>query len=135
MNHVKAVARLLIVQGIAEMAAALLFLSQARTFPLTAETESKAELAFWFFLTIGILLLICGFLKILAGARNLKFRSRGLGYAALISSLPPVVTCWCAPTGLAIMVYGLIVYSRPEAREPFDRAETALPQTGLGLGR
>jgi len=74
-------------------------------------------------MVLAVVVLICAILKMFAGARNWKMRSRGLGYVGLLSALPTALTCWCAPTGVAIMVYGLIVYSRPEVRAAFDRAE------------
>ena len=101
--------------------------------PGQAADESRGQLLAALLLGLGLVMLGCGILKIFAGVRNRKFRNRGLGFVALISAVPAVFTCWCAPTGLAIMAYGLIAYTRPEGRAAFDAAETSLAGQSLGL--
>jgi hypothetical protein len=135
MKHVRAVALLLIIQGVAEIGMALFLLPAVGMSPFDGSTEEKADVFFYYMITVSIVLATCGILKIAAGVRNRRLRSRALGYVALVSALPTVLACWCAPTGLTIMVYGLVAYSRPEAREAFGRAGVALTESPPGLGR
>jgi hypothetical protein len=104
-----------------------------QTLPGKAADESKGQFLAVYLLLLGLLMLACGVLKVFAGARNRRLRGRGLGYVALASAVPAVVSCWCAPTGLAIMVYGLVAYTRPEARLAFDQAEGTVESATLGL--
>jgi hypothetical protein len=122
-GRVQLVGRLLIAQGIAEVGMAVVALAGPR--PFKVETAGS-DFGLFFLLAVSVTLTACGILKIIAGFCNQRLRGRGLGYAALISALlPPAVNCWCAPTGLAIMLYGLVVYSRPDVRAAFARAQAA----------
>jgi hypothetical protein len=53
---------------------------------------------------------IASVLRIVAGVYNLRYRRRGLGLAALGIGLLTLVTGYCAPTAIALAIYGLIVY-------------------------
>ncbi len=134
MVHVKAVARLLIGQGIAELAVALSLMLGVRTLPVDAATQQRADFMALYMFALGLVILACAVLKILGGARTLRLRNRGLGYLALASAIPTFFTCWCAPTGLAIMIYGLVAYGRPEGRAAFEAAEAQSAPSTLGLG-
>jgi hypothetical protein len=65
-------------------------------------------------------------LKLFAGWRNYSFRGRTWGIAALASSVVSIVTCYCFPTALALMVYGLIVYLNAEASLAFSLGDQGL---------
>jgi len=134
MVHVKAVARLLIGQGVAELVVALSLMLGVRTLPVQTATQEKADFMAVYMFTLGLVILACAVMKVLGGARNLKMRNRGLGYVALASAVPTAFTCWCAPTGLAIMIYGLFAYSRVEGRAAFAHAEAQPAPSTLGLG-
>jgi hypothetical protein len=54
--------------------------------------------------------LVAGVLRIVAGVYNLRYRRRGLGMAALGVGLLTLVTGYCAPSAIALAIYGLIVY-------------------------
>lgn len=85
-------------------------------------------------------LLLCGGLKALAAAQNRRFRNRGVGLAALWSAVPTALVWMCAPTGLALLVFGMIVYHDQASRDAFalgdkgmspeEVAHTLGPQTG-----
>ncbi|HEV3340626.1 MAG TPA: hypothetical protein VG125_09720 [Pirellulales bacterium] len=59
-------------------------------------------------------------LKLFAGWQNYFFRGRTWGIAALASGVVSIVTCYCFPTALILMVYGLIVYLSAEAGWAFS---------------
>ncbi|HWB08168.1 MAG TPA: hypothetical protein VG826_02900 [Pirellulales bacterium] len=65
-------------------------------------------------------------LKLFAGWRNYSFRGRTWGIAALASGVISIVSCYCFPTALALMIYGLIVYLNSEARWAFSMGEQGL---------
>jgi hypothetical protein len=130
-KDVQAVARLLIVQGVAESLTAIVSLAGVPAHLARSDGADKGAAVFVVVLTLAVL--SCGILKVFAGARNWNMRGRILGYVGLFSAVPTVLTFWCAPTGFAIMVYGLVVYSRPETRAAFDQAESSPPGRALGL--
>ena len=65
------------------------------------------------------ILIAGGGLKAYAGRRNRHFRGRRIGIAALWSAIPTAILLPCAPTGLTLLVYGILVYRDPTARQAF----------------
>lgn len=59
---------------------------------------------------LGLVIAIIGALNIYAGYRNWKFKSRALGIISLVAGIGTIFTCYCAPTSIALCIYGLIVY-------------------------
>lgn len=72
-------------------------------------------------------LILGGSLKAFAARRNRKYRGRRVGLAALWSAVPLALGCVCAPTGLALLIYGSLVYADPIAREAFALGESGMP--------
>ena len=68
--------------------------------------------------------LIGGALKLGAGRRNRALKDRGLGIAALLSGLVSLGTCYCFPSALVLLIWGLRVYSDPEVRRAFGEPIT-----------
>lgn len=64
-------------------------------------------------------------LKIVAGAVNYEYRNRGLGLVALALTTLSVVTVCCAPSALVLLIYGLVVYLNPAARQAFTASPAA----------
>jgi hypothetical protein len=126
-RHVKTIAICLIVEGGLELLPGLsttalgviAAIGLVRRPPAQAEAPPPA-LAFVLFL-LGPLLLAGGTLKIVAGIRNLQLRGRKLGLAAFVSCLAALPSCYCAPTALALGVFGFIVYLDPDVRRAFER--------------
>ncbi len=85
-------------------------------------------------------LLLGGALKAFAAAQNRRFRNRAAGLAALWSAVPTALVWTCAPTGLALLVFGMIVYRDPASRDAFALGDKGMspeeiahalgPQTG-----
>ena len=67
-----------------------------------------------------------GGLNIAAGIKNLKYRSRTLGIAALCLGIVPVFTCYCAPTAIGILIYGLIIYLNRDVSRAFEMGEQGI---------
>jgi hypothetical protein len=101
----------LIVQGALEIVFSLLgfmFIAMVQFIPnrdLTAMRPLGIMMAF-----LSVPAAICGVLRIIAGWSNLHFRRRVLGMTALGVGLLTMITAYCAPTSIALAVYGLIVY-------------------------
>ena len=68
---------------------------------------------------LGLVVLTAGGLKIYAGVKSLKFRGRTLGIVSLSFGLVTAFTCYCAPTSIALAIYGLIVYLNGDVAAAF----------------
>jgi len=110
-GHVPLIAIGLIVQGVLELGFALCMILAGLVFALTPDPEmAKMRPMSGIIFGLAVPALICGVLRIAAGAYNLWYRGRILGMAALGVGLLTMVTCYCAPTSIGLAVYGLIVY-------------------------
>ena len=131
-GHVQVVAILMMVQGALEALVGLGLVALGGFFPAMMQMEMDqgqagpqpmpAEMS-WMMLIIyggmGLLVLIAAGLHIFAGIRNYKFRGRVLGLVALGGGMVTVMTCYCAPTAIALGVYVLITYLNPEVVQAF----------------
>jgi hypothetical protein len=82
---------------------------------------------------IGGLVLLSGLLNAVAGFRVVTFRNRVLGIIALFSNLLALFTCYCMVTGVAMMVYGLIVLFHSDVARAFDLVSRgATPEEAIG---
>jgi hypothetical protein len=79
------------------------------------------------YVVAGIVVLLGGVMSIVGGIRGLKFRNRGLVLAALFCNILPVFSCYCAPTSIGLMIYGLIVMFQSDVAEAFRMAESGVP--------
>jgi hypothetical protein len=131
-NQVRVVAVLNGVQGVLELLLAMLTLFLAAffyalreqlmndAFRHEADPESAVNFMTGLFLVIGIITLITGSLRMIACIRNFFFRSRTLGLVSLFLGLVTAFAGYCAPTSIAIAIYGLIVMFNSEATEAFE---------------
>ena len=76
---------------------------------------------------IGVVLLFTAIFRLVAGLKNWNFRGRGLGIASLVVGLLSSIGCYCAPTGIAILVYGLIIYLNPSVVQAFQMGSEGVP--------
>jgi hypothetical protein len=72
------------------------------------------------YLAIGLMFLGCGTLNAVAGVRTMSFRNRVLGLVALFSNALIIMSCYCAITAIAVMVYGLIVLFNRDVTRAFE---------------
>jgi len=68
---------------------------------------------------VGLANTLVGALQLWAGWRIRVYRSRGLGLAALCSGLITVVGCYCAPTSLGMLVWGLVILLSGDVADRF----------------
>jgi len=58
----------------------------------------------------GAIMLALGCVHIPAAVRNLRFRGRTLSIVTMFVGLVTVLTMFCFPTALALVIYGSIIY-------------------------
>jgi hypothetical protein len=110
-DHVPIVAVLLMIQGGLEILLALCGGAFVLVTFIGPEKEFGAMRGLAIvFAVVSATALMAGVLRIVAGVLNLRFRGRSLGIAALAAGLLTLVTCYCAASGIALAIYGLIVY-------------------------
>lgn len=76
--------------------------------------------------SIGTLLLAAGILRIYAGIQNFRFRGRVLGIVSFCLGLVSMMGCYCTPTSIALLVYGLIVYLNPAVIAAFEMGKQGM---------
>jgi hypothetical protein len=75
--------------------------------------------------------LIIGVLRIVAGAFNYHYRRRALGITALACGLFTLITAYCAPTAIALAIYGLIVYVNEPVIMAFQMGDSGRPRAEI----
>lgn len=99
------------------------FMSNMDNFLPPDQPEMRGPLPSWFLLAVyggmGLFAIALAVVKIWAGYSNLNYRGRTLGIVALCLNVLSCFTFYCAPTGIALLIYGLIVYLSPEAQQAF----------------
>jgi hypothetical protein len=132
-GHVPAVAILMIVQGALETLLGAMLVVMGAVFPTLMNIQTaqgnppppgmQAQEMGWIMLAMyggmGLVNITAGVLHITAGYRNYSFRSRTLGIVALVAGMATFITCYCAPTAIALGVYGLVTYMNSEVMRAF----------------
>lgn len=75
------------------------------------------------FMVAGV---VPGALRVYAGFRSYQFKSRTLALASHVLGFLPICTVYCAPTAIALSVYGLIVHLNPSVRQACAWADGGL---------
>jgi hypothetical protein len=70
--------------------------------------------------------IVPGIIQIIAGIRNFRLHGRIFGIVALVTGVLSIGTCYCAPTSVALMVYGLIIYLNNTSTQVFSLAQQGL---------
>ena len=91
--------------------------------PNAPSPEFMGNLMMGIYSGIGVVITIIGALNIFAGFRNWKFKGRTLGVLSLVAGIGAVFTCYCAPTSIALCIYGLIVYLNAPVAAAFRMGE------------
>ncbi len=69
---------------------------------------------------LGLAVLAGGILRIAACVQNYRYQGRTLGIVALAGGMASVLSCYCAPTALALLVYGLVIFLHPAVVAAFE---------------
>lgn len=78
------------------------------------------------YLVFGTLTLAFGGLRIFAAVSNYRYKRRTLGIVSMCLGLASMLSCYCAPTGIGVLVYGLIVFLNPAVKAAFAMGEQGL---------
>lgn len=130
-RHIRTVANLLIAQGGLEIVLGGLIIAfdVVMGFASVSGMRFLGELLLedpeYLFYALGPVFFAIGVLKVVAGLRNRRKKNRRLGLLALGSGAVSLATGVCAPTGLALCVFGCMVYRNAEVRQAFRDAEAA----------
>jgi hypothetical protein len=138
-GHIRTIAVLMMIQGFFEVAFGGVLTVMAFVFPaglaamMAADPQAQAEggpdpqsaarMMMVIYLAMGLAGVIPGLLHLVAGLRNVQYRGRNLGVAALSLGLATFPICICLPTALVLGVYGLVVYLQPSSVEAFEMGE------------
>lgn len=137
-RHVQPVAILMLVQGAFELLLGVLVLAVAVMAPLVLEdlpelgrpgppTPSMRTIIMVTYGVMGGCGLVAGVLHVVGGIFGLRFRRRMLGIVALAVGMVSIFTCYCAPTSIALAIYGLITYGNPAVVAAFTLGEAGVP--------
>jgi hypothetical protein len=132
-NHVRAVAILMILQGVLDLVMAcvlgamaalmghLIFHQEMQQHPPNGGPSPEQMFSIFTVMygVMAVVVLAVAALHIVAGVQNLRFRGRTLGIVALASGVLTFFTFWCLPTALGLAIYGLIVYLNRSVSEAF----------------
>jgi hypothetical protein len=131
----RVVAILMIIQGAMSVLIGLFYAAAAVLVPtlIAADLQRQnpngpnMEQAQWILVavygTMGLCGILPGSLQIYAGIQNLWLRGHMLGVVAIASGALTLGTCYCIPTALALMIYGLIIYLHSTTKRAFALAQ------------
>ena len=133
-RQVRTFAILNAVQGVLEVPVGLMWTGLSAIFPTMIRMEQQKkgdqgevamdETMFWVvagvYLAIGIPLVISGVLRIVAAVQNYRFKGRTLGLVSIIGGMATLFSCYCAPTAVGLLVYGLILHLNPAVKAAFE---------------
>jgi hypothetical protein len=135
-RQIKIVAILMMVEGALEglmgiflcvMGPVMMELFKSAPPPTHGGPAPPPELFGAIYLAMGIPTVLGGILKVVAGIRNVSFKSRTLGFIGLGSSLLSFASCYCIPTALGVGIYGLIVYINEKSAQAFQMGDSGMP--------
>ena len=137
-GHIRAVAVLMLLQGFFEVAFGAILTVMAFVFPagmaaMAADPQVQAEggpdpqvaarMIMTIYLVMGLAGMIPGLVHLAAGFRNVQYRGRTFGIAALALGLGTMPIFICLPTAVILGVYGLVVYLQPSSVKAFEMGE------------
>jgi hypothetical protein len=138
---VRIVAILNAVQGGLEILMSLMYVAMSAFFPVMAQIQANnpngrgpgnepPKEFFWVigivYGGIGLVMLVGGILRIVACLQNFKYKGRTLGFVSFGVGMVSLITCYCAPTAIGMLIFGLIVYLNPAVAAAFKMGQEGL---------
>jgi len=129
----RVVAILMIVQGCMSLIMGLFFVGAAVLLPgmIAADMRRQGngppieQMQTVLLATYGVMAacgILPGLVQIVAGFQNIWLKGYTLGLIGLGSGMLSFGTCYCLPTALALLIYGLIIYFHETTRLAFQMA-------------
>ena len=131
-GHVRVLGILMIVQGALDIAMGVMLIVMAIIMPMMMQNDPAFQRpgvdappqAFFIGMMIGyggigLTITAVALLNIYAGWQTFNFRQRNLGMIGIALGPLAILTCYCFPTSLALLIYGLIVFLNPSVVEAF----------------
>ena len=131
-DRIRLVAMLMIVQGVLDVAlgVTLALMGGVGAWVISLDMERRGgpgiqnpEFFFWYMIAVysilALLHVVPGLLHIWAGIRNYRCRGPALGIISMGIGVVTIFAMLCAPTAIALAVFGMIVYFSEEATEAF----------------
>ncbi len=81
--------------------------------------EGTATMLYAMYGSVAAIVSVIGIIDIYAGIRNYGYHNRTLGIITLVLNMGSILTCWCAPLSIALMIFGMIIYLSPESDRAF----------------
>ena len=131
-SQVRIVSILNAVQGFLEIPMGLFTMSMSLLFPTMMrldpnfknQKDAPPEFLIWImaavYIAMGAPVFIGGVVRIVAAYQNYQYKARTLGFVSFILGMSSVLSCYCAPTAIGVLVYGLIIYLNPAVTAAFQ---------------
>jgi len=89
--------------------------------PIIAATNDPGAPPWFVFVLLGMFPLGVGIARFIAGIQNYKWRGRTFGIVTHCLGFITLCTVYCAPTAIALAVYGFIVYLDKDVAAEFQK--------------
>lgn len=97
-------------------------MSKDPKFQQTIQNENVSmEFVMWLYIGLGIGVGVFALLRLMGGIMILRRRARMFSIVASVVTLITSMTCYCAPTGIALTVYSLVVLLQPAVVAEYAR--------------
>jgi hypothetical protein len=73
----------------------------------------------WVYIALGMANAVAGLINIMGGIPMMRYRYRTFVIVALFSNVATFASCYCLPTSLGLMIWGLIVMFQKDVAEAF----------------
>jgi hypothetical protein len=83
------------------------------------QMQQMMQYMFWVYIALGTLNAVVGVVSIAAGIPAMRYRSRTFVIIALFLNPATFMSCYCLPTSLGLMIWGLIVLLQKDVAEAF----------------
>jgi hypothetical protein len=88
--------------------------------PQLQQMQQVVTIASVIYVVLGSVVALSGVMNIAGGISALRYRSRGFVITALFFNIIPLFTCYCLPTSLGLMIWGLIVMFQGDVAHAFS---------------
>lgn len=127
-SQVPVIGVLMIVQGSLETLYSLISLGMGFVFLYAGMPQEENGLPPWVLgtgmLIFGGIIFLFGLLRIASGISVYRYRRRVLALVINGLGLATMLTCYCAPSAIAICIYSFVVLLQPSVIAAFAREET-----------